>query len=153
MYLTANIGTIMFSKACEYGIRAIIHVAQQSQDDKRVSLKEVAKAIDSPVAFTAKILQSLAKDGLIASKKGTAGGYEMLKERIHSITLADVVKSIDGDQIYNGCGLGLKACNERKPCPVHDEFKAIRDNLRTMLQTTTIQGLVSALNDGKVFLK
>ena len=57
----------MFSKACEYGIKASIHISQQSQQGERVSLKSVAKAIDSLIAFTAKILQSLANNNIIAS--------------------------------------------------------------------------------------
>ena len=143
----------MFSKACEYGIRAIIHLAHQSMEGNRVSLKEVAKAIDSPVAFTAKILQALAKDELIVSTKGSGGGYEILAEQLPEITLLDVVKSIDGDGIYHGCGLGLKECNEQKPCPLHFQFKAIRDDLKEMLQTTSIQDLVLGLKQGVAFLK
>lgn len=143
----------MFSKACEYGIRAIIHIAHQSQKGNRVSLKEVAKAIDSPVAFTAKILQALAKDELIVSTKGANGGYEIPSDQLSKVSLRDVVKSIDGDNIYNGCGLGLKGCNEQKPCPVHYQFKAVRDDLKKMLETTTIQDLALGLNQGIAFLK
>ncbi|MCG8332725.1 MAG: Rrf2 family transcriptional regulator [Chitinophagales bacterium] len=143
----------MFSKACEYGIRAIIHIAHQSQKGNRVSLKEVAKAIDSPVAFTAKILQALAKDELIVSTKGANGGYEIPSDQLSKVSLRDVVKSIDGDNIYNGCGLGLKGCNEKKPCPVHYQFKAVRDDLKKMLETTTIQDLALGLNQGIAFLK
>ena len=143
----------MFSKACEYGIRAIIHIAHQSQKGNRVSLKEVAKAIDSPVAFTAKILQALAKDELIVSTKGANGGYEISSDQLSTVSLRDVVKSIDGDNIYNGCGLGLKGCNEKKPCPVHYQFKAVRDDLKKMLETTTIQDLALGLNQGIAFLK
>ena len=65
----------MFSKACEYGIRASIHLARLSEKGERSSLKQVAKAIDSPVAFTAKILQLLARDGIIRSIQGSGGGY------------------------------------------------------------------------------
>lgn len=143
----------MFSKACEYGIRAIIHIAHQSQKGNRVSLKEVAKAIDSPVAFTAKILQALAKDELIVSTKGANGGYDIPSDQLSKVNLRDVVKSIDGDNIYNGCGLGLKGCNEKKPCPVHYQFKAVRDDLKKMLETTTIQDLALGLNQGIAFLK
>ena len=143
----------MFSKACEYGIRAIIYIAQQSQQGRRVPLKMVAKAIDSPVAFTAKILQSLAKDELIVSTKGIAGGYEILKERLATITLSEVVQAIDGDQLFTGCGLGLKECNELKPCPVHYQFVAIREGLKQMMERTTIRDMALELNLGAAFLK
>ena len=46
----------MFSKSCKYGIKATLFIAQKSQHDERVSLKEIAAAINSPIAFTAKIL-------------------------------------------------------------------------------------------------
>ncbi|MDX1365867.1 MAG: Rrf2 family transcriptional regulator, partial [Arenibacter latericius] len=60
----------MFSKACEYGIKATLFIAQKSLNQQRVSLKEIASEIDSPIAFTAKILQSLARSGMVDSHKG-----------------------------------------------------------------------------------
>jgi Rrf2 family protein len=143
----------MFSKTCEYGIRAAIHLAHRSQQGKRSSLKEVAEAIDSPVAFTAKILQSLAKHKIILSVKGSIGGYEIEVHRLHKITLCDLVEAIDGDNIYNGCGLGLKECDETKPCPVHDKFKTIRDDLKDMLQSRDLSELAFGLQQGVSYLK
>ena len=48
-------------------------------------------------------------------------------------SIADVVTAIDGDKLFNGCGLGLKECSASKPCPIHYEFKEIRDNIKNML--------------------
>ncbi len=143
----------MFSKACEYGIRATLHIAKQSQSGNRVSLKDIAKAIDSPEAFTAKILQQLSRNGIIHSMKGPAGGFEIDRKELNKIKLSHIVTAIDGDSIYKGCGLGLKECNELRPCPVHDRFKAIRDDLKTMLETTGIKELANGLNEGLTFLK
>lgn len=143
----------MFSKACEYGIRASIHLAQLAVEGQRGRLKDIAKAIDSPIAFTAKILQSLAKDGIILSVQGPHGGYEIPIEELHQIKLSDIVQSIDGDQIYRGCGLGLKKCNSRKPCPLHFHFKSIRDELRDMLQSTSLYDLSVEMQEGLTFLK
>ena len=143
----------MFSKACEYGIKATIHISHQSQKGERVSLKAVAKAIDSPVAFTAKILQSLANNNIITSSKGPTGGYEIPKNEQAKITLHQIVEAIDGDNIYNGCGLGLKQCNEQKPCPLHFKFKGIREDLKTMLKSTTVYELTNGLHEGFAFLK
>lgn len=142
----------MFSKACEYAIKATLQIAQQSQQGKRASLKDIAKAIDSPEAFTAKILQQLARQGLIQSIKGPNGGFD-LNEEESSLKLSQIVKAIDGDQIYKGCGLGLKQCNEHKPCPVHDKFKAIRQDLSNMLENTSVHELANDINAGLTFLK
>jgi Rrf2 family protein len=143
----------MFSKACEYGIRAAVHLARQSEKGERSSLKQISNAIDSPVAFTAKVLQSLARDGIIQSIQGPAGGYEIPKENLSRVFIIDVVRAIDGDRIFNGCGLGLANCNEKKPCPLHFQFKSIRDELKEMLQTTSVQDLALQLHDGLAFLK
>lgn len=143
----------MFSKACEYGIRATLHIAVQSEMGTRVSLKDIAKAIDSPEAFTAKILQLLAKNGIVTSVKGPAGGFEITTKDAHRIKLSHIVAAIDGDSIYKGCGLGLKTCNENKPCPVHDKFKLIREELRNMLESTSISELSETVHDGLTFLR
>lgn len=143
----------MFSKACEYGIRASIYIAEQSMLDKKVSLKDLSKAIDSPEAYTSKILQLLAKNKLINSEKGPSGGFHMDKKELDHVYLSHIVFAIDGDQIYKGCGLGLKKCNEKQPCPVHNQFKSIRDELKTMLESTSIKSLAIGHKDGLTFLK
>lgn len=143
----------MFSKACEYGIRAVLYIATCSLEEKRVSLKDIAREIDSPVAFTAKILQQLSKAGVINSTKGPNGGFEIERNALDKIGLIDIVIAIDGDGLFKGCGLGLKECNEAFPCPVHHEFKAIRDNLEIMLSSTSIFDMATSLNEGKTYLK
>ena len=143
----------MFSKACEYGIRAAIFIAAKSLEGQRVSLKEIAREIDSPEAFTAKILQLLVKNKLISSIKGPHGGFQIEKGQIDTIRLSEVVSAIDGDQIYRGCGLGLKECNADMPCPVHNKFIKIRDELKKMLTTTSIYELASGLDIGLTYLK
>ena len=143
----------MFSKTCEYGIKATLYIAHQSQLNNRTSLKDISKAIDSPEAFTAKILQVLSRNGILKSTKGPSGGFEIEKEKQNTTKLSDVVFAIDDDQLYEGCGLGLKECNSLKPCPLHDKFMKIRDDLKRMLETTSIEELANGLNDGLSFLK
>ncbi len=143
----------MFSKACEYGIRAVIYIAGQSDNGKRVSLKSIAEEINSPEAFTAKILQLLVKNDLISSVKGPNGGFKIEKDSMAKIRLSEIVSAIDGDSIYKGCGLGLKDCSEVHPCPVHHKFKKIRTDLRNMLESTTVLELSRGLKKGLTFLK
>ena len=143
----------MFSKACEYGIKASIFIAINSFEGKRVTPKDIATEINSPQAFTAKILQTLVKHDIIVSVKGAYGGFEIETSKIPTIKLAHIVKAIDGDHIYNGCGLGLEKCNEIHPCPVHDKFKDIRDELKLMLEHTNLKELALDIKSGTSFLK
>lgn len=143
----------MFSKACEYGIRAAVYIALQSLEGRRVSVNEIAEEIDSPIAFTAKILQQLSRNKVIHSVKGPTGGFEIERTDMDTVKLNMIVKAIDGDQIYVGCGLGLKECNENKPCPLHDKFVAIRTDLRHMLESTSLYELATGLEVGLTYLK
>ncbi len=142
----------MFSKSCEYGIRAVIFIVAKSQSGQRVGIKEICNDVGAPEHFTAKILQILSRLELIRSIKGPNGGF-YVEEDAPPILLIDIVRAIDGNKLFTGCGLGLKECSEKKPCPIHYEFKEIRDALREMLANTSIQGLTNDLEKGLVFLK
>ena len=142
----------MFSKACEYGIRATLFIAQESKKDRRSSLKEIAREIDSPGAFTAKILQKLVQKNIINSIKGPHGGFFIQTEN-NTIMLSEIVEAIDGDHIMNGCALGLKKCSEDHPCPLHFDFVDIRGGLKQVLKTNSIMELSSKLDSGTSFLK
>ncbi|WP_339612083.1 Rrf2 family transcriptional regulator [uncultured Planktosalinus sp.] len=143
----------MFSKACEYGIRAILCIAAQSPQGTRMVLPEIAKAIGSPVPFTAKILQQLAKSNLVQSNKGPNGGFSIPEKDLERIKLKDLVIAIDGESLFTDCGLGLKTCNEEAPCPIHHTFKPIRTQIIAMLETTSLKSLSEQLETGDTVLK
>jgi Rrf2 family protein len=139
---------MIFSKACEYGIRATIYIAMQSIDDRRASLKAISSEINSPEAFTAKILQMLVKSKIIDSVKGSMGGFVVNKRRMNRIMLEDIVTAIDGGFNEQICVLGLKACSQKHPCPVHHKYKHIKSDLRSMLQNTSLYEMSSGLKEG-----
>ncbi|WGH75493.1 Rrf2 family transcriptional regulator [Tenacibaculum tangerinum] len=141
----------MFSKSCEYGLRATIFVAEQSVSDTKVGVKAIAAAIDSPEAFTGKILQILTKNNIIDSIKGPYGGFTIDKDNLKKIRLSDVVRVLDGDRIYTGCGLGLKQCSDNSPCPLHFKFVEIRDNLRKMLEGNTLYDVLYTNDEKNTF--
>jgi len=143
----------MFSKTCEYAIRATIFIASESFQDKRSGLKDIAKKIDSPEAFTAKILQILARNNIVNSIKGVGGGFEIPKNNMSKIKLAQIVTAIDGDSVFTGCGLGLSQCSEEHPCPVHEKFKNIRNELAYMLENTNLEELALGIKSGDTFLR
>ena len=143
----------MFSKACEYGIKATIFIAINSLENRRVSPKEISEEIDSPKAFTAKILQALVRNNVVKSVRGAYGGFEIDKDKIATTKLSQIVYAIDGDSVYKSCGLGLHTCDENHPCPVHDKFKVVREELKDMLENTSLEQLALDIKAGVAFLK
>jgi Rrf2 family transcriptional regulator, iron-sulfur cluster assembly transcription factor len=137
----------MFSKSCEYAIRAIVYVASKSNVDGKLGIQDICAHIEAPLHFTAKILQVLSRSNIISSQKGVHGGF-FLNDKQRRLPLYKVVEAIDGNKIFTGCGLGLKQCSETKPCPIHHQFKEVRDKLNIMMKETTIEMLASRLNKG-----
>ncbi|HEY4198241.1 MAG TPA: Rrf2 family transcriptional regulator [Mucilaginibacter sp.] len=127
----------VFSKTCEYAIRAVFFIAHKTEHGGRIGIKEISNGIDSPEHFLAKILQDLSRKGLIQSVKGPNGGFYLDAEALKR-PLSDIVEAIDGNGLFTGCAMGLKQCSEVNPCPLHHQFKAIRSNIHDLLQTTAI---------------
>lgn len=143
----------MFSRACEYGIKAIVYVATQSLEGNRVKIGDVANNSGSPEAFTAKILGTLSKHNIVNSHTGPYGGFDISPKQMKEIKMSDIVSAIDGDAIYNGCGLGLNECSDTKPCLMHHKFVKIRNEIKEMLVTTSIYDLALGFQSGKTVLK
>lgn len=143
----------MFSKACEYAIRATIHLSRKSMEGQRASLIDIANEIDSPEAFTSKILQQLVKANIIYSTRGQKGGFGIVVSGMKTKTIADIVSAIDGNAIFENCGLGLKECSGIQPCPVHENFVKIREDMRNVLENTTIAEMAASLKVGLTYLK
>ncbi len=142
----------MFSKACEYAIRATLYISIKSIAGSKLGIKEIAKEIDSPVHFTAKILQTLSRQGIISSIKGPHGGF-YLEANAKPIPLNAIVIAIDGDNVLDTCSLGLKQCSDKFPCPIHDDIKAYKNRLLKVMKEKTVQQLAIELTTGKTFLR
>lgn len=127
----------------------MIYIATKEQEGSRTGLKEVREAIDSPEAFTAKILQQLVKGKLLNSYKGPSGGFELVKEK--EVRLLDIVIAIDGSKILDECVLGLSACSSANPCPVHDKFSLVKEQLKETLLATSIRD--NSMLDNKMKLR
>ena len=143
----------MFSKACEYAIKASIYIARQSLQQKRVNVKEVSQSIDAPVAFTAKILQVLCRENILQSVRGQQGGFVFDEIKQKEIKIFDLVRIFDGDGLFTQCGLGLHKCSSENPCPVHDDFKMVREKLLEMTQKHSLYDLALKTESGLAWLK
>ena len=65
----------------------------------------------------------------------------------------NIVEVIDGNSLFENCGLGLNKCNDKKPCPVHHKFKLVKEGVLEMLESTTVQYMALQMKKGKTFLK
>ena len=142
----------MISKACKYGIRAAVYVASRAGKGAKLNVKDIAKEVDAPEAFTAKILQTLNKHRIITSLKGPYGGFYIEDYQLEQPVI-NIVNAIDGMSVFWECGLGLKKCSGTHPCPMHDKFKGAREAMRDVFQQTTIRQLAQELNEGTSFIK
>lgn len=141
----------MISKACKYGIRATIFIASKGKIKEKPGVKEIAREIDAPEAFTAKILQLLNKKGVITSVKGPYGGF-LCEEFQLQFPVIKIIEAIDGLAFFRECGLGLKQCSDTHPCPMHFEYAKTRDQLMRSFQETTVESLAGNLNMGEVYV-
>ncbi len=141
----------MISKACKYGIRAVIFIASKQGEGIKLNIKQIAGQVDAPEAFTAKILQVLNKHRIVTSLKGPYGGFFIEEFQLEQPVI-NIVNAIDGMSVFRECGLGLKKCSETHPCPMHDQYKIARDALLDAFQGTTIRQLALTVNNGGSFI-
>lgn len=143
----------MFSKTTEYALRATIFLAQKSSVHNKLGIEAIAKAIDSPIPFTAKILQLLAKDGtLVSSTRGPHGGFYMSEEAKQLPALA-VLKATGEEGVITKCVLGLHRCMDNKPCPMHWQYKEIKLQLIHLFENNSIISLADDTSREATFIR
>lgn len=134
---------MIYSRSSEYAIRAFVHLAQVP-DGKYAMVKNIAEQEEIPAHFLAKILQQLARKGLLRSSKGPTGGF-ILRVPPDEVSLLQIVEALDGLGDYEKCASGLAECNDQAPCGMHDSWKALRSRIMEYLERTTIADVVKAL--------
>lgn len=139
----------MFSKSTEIALRAVIFIAQKTAEGGNLGLEEIAKGLNSPKSFTAKILQKLtAGNGLISSVRGPNGGF-YITDKNRKKPVRAIIRLMEEDEVIDGCVLGLKQCSEVKPCPMHAQFKLIKGQLIDLFENRTIQSLADDMQNGE----
>ena len=141
---------MLFSKACEYGIRVVLFLAA-SDAPGYIPVRRIADRCGVPVHYLGKICGQLTQSGVLHSHKGPNGGVA-LSRPAQNITLLDVVVAIDGTTLLERCVLGLEPCANDVPCPVHDKWGPIRADIRSMLEGKTVRQLAEELESGATSL-
>lgn len=130
----------VISKIGEYGLRTLMHMASNRTEHPYFNIRIMAEELDISFHFLTKILQGLTQKGLLQSYRGPNGGIGFLVPP-EEITLAAVVRILEGDDFFDNCLLGLPGCGERQPCPVHHFWAGLRESLRSEFETTTLADL------------
>jgi Rrf2 family iron-sulfur cluster assembly transcriptional regulator len=135
---------MLYSRSAEYAIRASVRLAQVP-DGKYAMVKQIAAEEEIPAHFLAKILQQLARKGLLRSSKGPTGGFA-LRLPADEMRMLDIVEALDGLTEYEKCASGLAECSDEMPCALHDAWKALRSRIMDYLGRNTIADLAKVLD-------
>jgi Rrf2 family protein len=141
----------MLSNTCKTAVKAVIYLASKFESDEKSGIKEIAEYINASEHTVGKLLQTLVKQNVIKSLKGPAGGFYISKEQ-RKQPLMNVVEAIDGKQLFKECGLGLSKCSSTHPCPIHNQYKEIRDLIEKMFKNNRVVDLSDPINSGLTYL-
>ena len=136
-----------FSQATKYCIRAVLYLAEHG-GEKPVMSRQIAKALQVPEPFLAKIMQLLSKRGLLRSFKGRGGGF-VLARPASQIHLGEVVEAVEGSQFGEECILGLEACSSADPCQLHAQWSRFKAEMLEVFSQQSIDKVLQEALDSK----
>lgn len=142
----------MFNKETEYALRGLVYIKLQNLKNRRPGTTEIAKEIEAPQFYTAKILQRLVRAGFLNSLKGKGGGFFFDPDR-PDLQLIKLISATEGDKSYSGCGFGLKHCDAENPCPLHEKYAVIRDLVNKLISEETVQSLAEKVYKKELTLR
>ncbi len=129
---------MIYSKTCQYAIRALNHLA--SLEDRRpVTIMEVNAKTGVPQAYLAKIFQCLSHSKIVGSRSGPKGGY-FLRVDPNKLTLLRVIRALDdiSESPLSNCVMGQAQCHDKNPCCLHDIWAKARKQIKARLAKETI---------------
>jgi len=129
---------MLFSTATGYALRAL---AALPEDGSYSLAKDLASHLGLPGPYLAKILQTLAQEGVLTSVRGPRGGFR-LSRPAHKITVGEVVGVLDGMEAMSGCVMGFINCDgKQKPCPLHEAWCQVKTQLEETMRMVTVRDL------------
>ena len=141
----------MLSLTCKTAIKAVIYLASKFESGEKAGIKEIAEFINASEHTVGKMLQTLVKENVINSSKGPKGGFYITAKQ-KSQPVISIVDAIDGKRVFEECGLGLSKCSATHPCPIHNEYKIIRDRFKEICVNNKISDLYNTVNIGLAYL-
>jgi Rrf2 family protein len=133
--------SMQLTRAADYAVRVMIRLATQPAKE-RVSLPELAAATDAPGSFLSKVLQALSRAGLISSRRGQSGGFE-ISPRGREASMLEVIEAIDGEICLNVCLVSGRSCQRKAHCPAHPVWAQAQMAMLEVLSGAMIADLAS----------
>src|ERR1700753_2676172 len=131
---------LRLTKKADYGLMALKYLAEQ-KDGSAHSAKDIADAYHIPHQLLAKILQTLAKAGLLVSHAGTNGGYALARPA-DKITAFEIVRAIDGPLFITSCITVHGPCDLHGTCTIKEPLRKVNDSIKDLLSGIHISDLV-----------
>ena len=138
---------LKLSKKADYALMALQYVASVQFGDlskaRIVNTKEIAEEYHIPVELLAKVLQTLAKQGIIESQNGPKGGY-LLARRANAITIAQVLEAVEGPLGITDCYHDKEAscCSQMDRCNIRTPLLKVQDSIYQLLNSMTIEDMM-----------
>ena len=134
---------MLYSRSAEYAIRALVHIATLPRDEY-VMARTIAANTEIPSHFLAKILQDVAREGLLKSIKGPGGGFRLALPA-SEIPLLRVIEAVDGPARLQRCPMGLGECTDRSLCGMHDSWKLLQSRIIEYTGATSVADVAESL--------
>ncbi len=132
-------GLMQIPRRVDYGLRAVIYLSDQDPD-RCCSIGEIAKEQGVPRKFLEKIIQDLVRGGLIKSKRGSAGGYQLARTP-EAISFCDVIEALEGPIAVNACIEHPLGCDQMPRCTMIGVWSEVQQKITEVLSRTTIAAL------------
>jgi Rrf2 family protein len=132
---------LKLTKKADYGLIALRHLA--SVPGATASTKDIADAYRLPVTLLAKVLQQLARAGIVQSVAGTNGGYKLMRNP-NSVSALEVVRAIDGPVILTHCFTEHGTCDQSDKCTVREPLRRVHEAILGVLNSFRITDLAES---------
>src|ERR1700744_3687036 len=140
---------LRLTKKADYGLMALKFLAEQPEPGSSAySAKDIAEAYHIPPQLLAKILQTLAKAGLLVSHAGTNGGYALSRPATE-ITAFEVIRAIDGPLFITSCITIHGTCDLAGHCTIKEPLRKVNDSIKDLLNGICISDLVEPVEAEK----
>lgn len=133
--------SMQLTRAADYGVRVMIQLTALAGNG-RISLPDLAQATGAPESFLSKVLQSLARAGLISSRRGQQGGFQ-IAPRGATASMREVIEAVDGVICLNVCLIPGRSCSRKAHCPAHPVWIEAQRAMMEVLSRATIASLAA----------